>query len=71
MTDPGVRIIPCPECGGDGGWAVPIDVDRRDGSLIERWDRCYAREATGEVEIEVEPIEMEDLESVPCPNHPG
>ena len=33
------RIIPCPACGGDKGHACPVDIDRRDGSLIERWQR--------------------------------
>jgi hypothetical protein len=64
MTDREHMIIPCPECGGDRGWAVPVDIDRRDGSLIERWQQCEVCEATGELEIEPEPIELEDLDSM-------
>jgi len=61
MMDPGLRIIPCQACGGDRGHAVPINIDRRDGSLIERWEPCLRCDATGDEEIEVEPIELEDL----------
>lgn len=57
------RIIHCPVCGGDRGHAVPVDIDRRDGSLIERWQSCEACEATGEVEIELEEIEVADLDA--------
>lgn len=60
MTE--TRIIICPDCSGDGGWSVPVNIRISDGALIERWDNCMTCEATGEYEIEVEPIEMEDLE---------
>ena len=56
------RIIPCPVCGGDRGHAIPVDINRRNGELIERWQSCEACEATGEIEVELEPIELEDLE---------
>jgi hypothetical protein len=60
------RIIHCPACGGDKGHAYPVDIDRRDGSLIERWQHCEVCEATGEIEVELEPVELEDLEAL-CP----
>lgn len=55
------RRVPCPECGGDGGFSYPVGLNSRTGELIERVQPCVACEATGEVEIEVEPITMEDL----------
>ena len=67
------RIVPCPSCGGDKGHAYPVDIDRRDGSLIERWEMCrvcwddYRQEPTGEVEEEDEPIELEDIENFIMP----
>lgn len=55
------RIVVCERCGGDKGWDVPYDIDYRDGGTIDRWVPCAACDETGEVEVEVEPIEMEDL----------
>lgn len=57
-----IRIWPCPACMGDKGHAYPVDIDRRDGSLIEAWADCVTCDATGDVEIELEPVELEDLE---------
>jgi hypothetical protein len=56
-----VRIEPCPACRGDKGHAYPIDIDRRDGSLIEGWQDCSTCGAEGEIEVELEPIELDDL----------
>jgi hypothetical protein len=59
--------IPCPSCGGDKGHAVPYDIDRTNGGLIERWVNCevcwddYLGEPTGSVEVELEPVELDDL----------
>ena len=55
---------PCDECRGDAGHAYPVDIDRRDGSLIEHWRPCAACEATGSVPIICEPIEMDDLDAI-------
>jgi hypothetical protein len=55
-------IILCPACGGDKGHAYPVDIDRRDGSLIERWQHCERCSAKGEIEIELKLITMEDLD---------
>jgi hypothetical protein len=54
----------CDQCGGDAGHAYPVDIDRRDGSLIERWSPCAACGATGAVPIMCEPIRMDDLEEI-------
>jgi DnaJ-class molecular chaperone len=54
----------CDECGGDGGHAYPVDIDRRDGSLIEHWRTCDACEATGSVPILCQPIGMDDLAEI-------
>ena len=47
------RIICCPNCDGDG--------------RLHTWGthtpRCRVCEGTGQIEIEVEPIEMEDLDA--------
>lgn len=61
-TDCDLRLMPCPACGGDRGWAYPVDIDRRDGSLIERWEDCRYCDENGEVEVELEPIELDDLD---------
>lgn len=58
-----LRIAVCPHCGGDKGHDVPYDIDRRDGSTIDRWVPCLLCGATGDIEIEVEPIELEDFPS--------
>lgn len=62
MCDPGVRIMPCEECGGDGGFSYPVSMDPFTGSIREQTEECRACAGTGETEIEFFPIEMEDLE---------
>lgn len=59
MTD--TRIIDCDRCGGDGGWFTPYAIDRTYGGYHETWTRCEACNGSREMEIEVQPIEMEDL----------
>jgi hypothetical protein len=56
------RIIVCDECGGDGGWVYPVSFDPFTGRIGEQRQECFACEGTGQNEIEVEPIELEDLE---------
>jgi hypothetical protein len=49
---PDIRIIPCFFCGGDkGGY---------DGGN-ERWIECAACDGQGELEVEFEPVELDDL----------
>jgi len=56
-----VRIIHCHSCGGDGGH---LDVTGRDwhGPVFD-WFECRACGGWGEIEVEVFPIELEDLEA--------
>lgn len=58
-----VRIVPCAACGGDGEFCTPWDIDRRDGSVIERVERCRYCNGTGDEFVQVQPIEMEDLDA--------
>lgn len=51
--------MPCPDCGGDKGWAVPYGIDHRDGSLREYWVACGCE--TGEIEIETHPLDFDDV----------
>lgn len=55
------RFIQCLDCGGDGGWETLTHYDPRDGSPCGYWTTCGACAGSGEMEIAVEPIEMEDL----------
>jgi hypothetical protein len=64
VTD--TRIVPCPSCGGDKGHAYPVDINPFDGSLIEHWYPCEACEATGEIEIALEPVELGSHGAVPA-----
>lgn len=41
------RQTHCRDCGGDGGWAVPYEVDRTTGGLIEAWQPCAACNGDG------------------------
>lgn len=58
MTD--TRIHTCPECGGDGGWDVPHGVNYHDGSPLTHWQKCLGCGGKGEVEIETQPMTLED-----------
>lgn len=60
-------IVPCPVCQDDKGFAYQIDINRRDGSLIEGWQHCFACEATGEVEEDTQPIDFENILDVLLP----
>lgn len=50
--DNSLRIITCAVCGGDKGHM----------NFDGRWERCPACEGEGEFEVELQPIEMEDLD---------
>lgn len=47
------RIIACSCCGGDGGGFEGGN---------ERWIRCTACDGKGEVETELEPVSLEEME---------
>ena len=60
-----LRVICCPECGGDGGWERPTGgYNHNDGSLYTMWVECRACDMTGEVEVEVQPITADDLDDM-------
>lgn len=52
----------CPPCGGDKGFAYPLDYCRITGALIEGWEDCTCCNGTGEVEEPVRPVEEDDLD---------
>jgi hypothetical protein len=55
------RIIPCEECGGDGGFTEPVSLNPFTGRIKEKTYRCLTCNGTGEMEIELQPITIEDL----------
>lgn len=61
--DTEMRIVECPCCGGDGGAEIWSGYDPRDGQATGYWRTCECCEGRREVEVEVEPIEMEDLDA--------
>jgi C4-type Zn-finger protein len=56
-----LRAMPCPECGGDGGFSEPVGMDPFTGHIRERVWECRACGGTGETDVELEPIALEDL----------
>jgi hypothetical protein len=62
MTCPDTRLIECPNCNGDCGWEILTGYNARNGEPTGYWQACDYCEARGEIEIEVEPIEMADLD---------
>lgn len=56
----GRRTYPCPACGGDGIFSEVTGQDALTGAPISQEAECSCCRGTGEVEAEVEPIEMED-----------
>lgn len=52
----------CFECHGEGGYSYPVDIDRRDGSLIEHTVQCEACDGHGWFDAYFGLIELEDLE---------
>lgn len=55
------RMIECPYCGGEGGAGTLTGYDHRNGEPLGYWTTCPACEGKREIEIEVEPITMDDL----------
>ena len=62
--DDGLRIIPCRACGGDGGFSEPVSHDPFSGRIREQVYACEACGGTGEIEIELQEIDLEDLEEM-------
>lgn len=61
VTPNDTRIHVCPACGGDGIFCELIGQDPLTGVPISQEAECSCCGGTGEVQTEVEPIEMEDL----------
>ncbi len=57
-----IIIVACPACHGDGGHSYPVDINRFDGSVIERTTLCETCQGSGSVEEEVQPRTLNDLE---------
>lgn len=62
MTD--LRVTYCRVCGGDGGFSEPVSFDPFSGHIREQVYACEIYGGTGEIEIELQEIEMEDLEGM-------
>jgi C4-type Zn-finger protein len=60
-----LRIILCEACGGDGYFAEPVSHDPFSGRIKEQLIVCTACAGYGSCEAEVEPVELEDTESMP------
>jgi DnaJ-class molecular chaperone len=54
------RIIPCTTCNGDGGWPVEAAWD----GGREWWMDCPHCDGSGEQEIELAPVTLEDIEDL-------
>lgn len=59
------RMIECPHCSGEGGHETVTGYNPRNGETTGYWTTCPACEGKREIEIEVEPITLDDLD-VPC-----
>jgi hypothetical protein len=64
MTDEKVtmRVVVCEACGGDRGHDVVSGY--YPWGTTGRWVPCTACDATGEIEVEVEPIDLDDLAAI-------
>lgn len=58
------RFIECPECGSDGGHETWTGYDPRNGEPTGYWTTCSVCEGRREIEIEVEPVTIDDLDAV-------
>lgn len=61
MTERETRMIECPGCNGEGGHHTLTGYDPRNGEPTGYWTTCDICEGRREVEIEVEPITIDDL----------
>ena len=64
LTDCDSRALTCEACGGDGGWDVESTFNPFTGNIGYRSLECRACDGFGEIEIGLEPIEMEDLDDI-------
>jgi hypothetical protein len=61
ISDPEIRWGDCPVCGGDPEWQILTGYDPRTGDPRGWIERCEYCHGTGSAEIDVEPIEEDDL----------
>ena len=50
-----IRIVDCWGCGGDGGWDEPA-------AWTPTWFECPYCHGEGELEIQVEPVTLDDMQ---------
>lgn len=56
------RMIECPGCDGEGGYETLTHYDARNGEPCGYWTTCGVCNGAREIEVEVEPITLEDLD---------
>jgi calcineurin-like phosphoesterase family protein len=60
-----LRIICCETCEGVGRYECgPYEIDHRDGSVHGHEHECHVCEGAGELQVEVEPITLDDLDAM-------
>lgn len=53
----------CPNCGGDGGGeSTPHSYNPVTGEPITRWQVCYRCDGKGEIDEEIVPRTLDDIE---------
>lgn len=63
--EPRTTMVECPVCGGAGQVETgEYRIDRFDGSISYREVTCRECDGTGGVEVDLEPITLEDLEEM-------
>lgn len=62
--DQDIRTTWCRDCGGDGGFEEVVGIDPFRSEPITRWFLCSSCQGTGEQEIELQPIDMDDLSAM-------
>lgn len=55
------RMIECPVCCGEGGHETVTGYDPRNGETTSYWTACHTCEGRKEIEVDVEPVTLEDL----------
>lgn len=64
MREQEMRWIECPACDGGGGRETVTGYDPRNGNLTGYWTACDVCKGRREIEIEVEPLTLTDLEKI-------
>lgn len=65
MSDPDIRFVDCRLCLGAGKLVVASATSRwQDPATAEHEETCDHCDGNGVVEIEVQPVEMNDLDNI-------